>query len=74
MELISWMWVFDKRFFFEVNHSRDRILIAWSLPCLFTAAAISYILADKNGEAGLLWIAVALGILKIACMSILSWR
>ena len=74
MELVSWMWIFDKRFFFEVSHSRDRILFAWSLSSLFTAVSIAYILADKNGEPGLLWIAVALGIAKIACMGILSWR
>jgi hypothetical protein len=49
MELISWMWVFDKRYFFGLEHSRDRVLLAWIIPSVFTAAVIVYMLAAKNG-------------------------
>jgi len=74
MELISWMWVFDKRFFFNFDHSRDRILISWLLPCLFTAGAIVYMLIVKQGQMANLWYPIALGLVKIGCMGVLIWR
>ena len=44
MELLIWLWVWDKRFFFQVAHSQTKLIGIWLLPLLISLAvtAASY--------------------------------
>lgn len=68
------MWVFDKRFLFNIEHTRDRILVAWCVPIMLTVAVICSILAERQGEPQWMWIAISLGLAKIICMGVLCLR
>ena len=68
------MWVFEKRFLFNIEHTRTRILIAWLIPILLTLAATFYIVIDEKKQEGFVWYIVALALSKIACMGLLFCR
>ncbi len=74
MELITWMWVFDKRYLFAIEYSQAKIILAWLLPFIYTIVSVVYMIAAKKGHDGRLWIAVALGIAKAICIGTLIVR
>ena len=68
------MWVFDKRFLFNIDHTRTKILIAWLIPILLTLAATFYIVIDEKKQESIVWYIVALALLKVSCMVLLFCR
>ena len=76
MELISWMWVYDKRYFFEVQHTKSRIIVAWIFPLVFTVTAFFNILLDgkfKHDPSLYLTVLVS-AVVKVLCFGILINR
>ena len=49
MEMLAWMWVWDKRMLFSMPHSQNRIVLAWLIPLqITTVVLLQHIINDER--------------------------